>query len=73
MEIEMYIWIGRIAVWLCFGFLAFKLMGYILKNLINWMGGRWNNMWAFIEYLYYRQDFKEWVKDKQRHPKMDKH
>ena len=73
MEIEIYIWIGRIAVCLCFGFLAFKLIGYILESLINWMGKRWNNMWAFIEYLYYRKDFKEWVKNKQRHSKMDKH
>lgn len=73
MEIEIYLWIGRLAVWLCFGFLIFKLIGYVLENLINWMGKRWNNMWAFIEYLYYRKDFKEWIKDKERHPKMDKH
>ena len=70
MELEVYLCIGKLAVWLCFAFLLIKLIGYIFVSIVNWAGDRWNNLWAFIEYLYYRKEFKDWVKDKERHSKM---
>ena len=27
--------------------------------------------YIFIEYVYYRKQFKKWVKDKERHPKLN--
>lgn len=73
METQIYLWVGRLAVWLCFGFLLFKLIGWIMVNAINWLSTKFNVMWNVFEYFYYRQDFKEWVKAKERHPKSKKH
>lgn len=73
MEIEIYIWIGRLAVWLCFGYLIFEIIGYVLEKSIDWIGRRFDSAWIIVEYMHYRKDFKEWVKDKKRHPKMDKY
>lgn len=66
MELEIYTWIGKIAVWLGFVYVTFKILAIVLEYFINWLGDRCNNMWKFIEYLYYRTSFKEWIKDKER-------
>ena len=71
MEIQIYFWIGCTVVWLCFGFLTFKLVGWIVKNLINWLSTKFTMMWKVFEYFYYRKDFNEWIKDKERHPKIN--
>lgn len=73
METQIYLWIGRIAVWLSFGIISFKILGWLLEEFINWLGKRYNNMWIVIEYAFYRHKFKKWIKDKERHPKMKKH
>ena len=71
MEIDIYTWIGRLVVWGFFGFMVFKFICYVFENLINWLAKRINQMWKFLEYLFYRNEFKEWVKDKDRHPQVE--
>lgn len=73
MEDRIYFWIGLLAVWLGIGYLAVKIIGFILIALINWAGDKFDKMWLFMEFLYYRKEFKDWIKDKQRHPRMNKH
>lgn len=73
MELEIYTWIGRIAVWLFVGYVVFKILAFIMVEVINWLGKKFDTSWILIEYIYYRKDFKEWIKDKQRIVKKKKH
>ena len=72
MEDKIYYWVGLLSVWVGFGYITIKIIGLILITLINWLGNRFDKMWFFLEFLYYRKDFKEFVKDKQRHPRIKK-
>jgi len=63
---EVYAGIGFLVVWILIMAILFIVLGFIIINVINWLGSKFKTMWVFIEYLYYRSDFKEWVKDKER-------
>lgn len=73
MEIEIYAWIGRIATWLFVGYVLLKIISFILIEVINWLGKKFDSSWILIEYIYRRKEFKEWTKDKQRIIKKNKH
>lgn len=66
MEIEIYNLIGKIVIWLSAGYIIFKLLSSILISVINWLGEKGIFLWKFVEFIYYRKEFKEWVKDKER-------
>ena len=63
---EVYTGIGFLVVWLLLTVIGFLILGYIIVNVTNWLGSKFKTMWIFIEYMYYRTQFKEWVKDKER-------
>jgi hypothetical protein len=72
MEEKIYYWVGLIAIWSGIVYLTIKITCLILISLINCMGDKFDKMWFFMEFIYYRKKFKEWVKDKERHPRMKK-
>jgi hypothetical protein len=57
-------------------FLILSLIGFLFLfiNLFEWvvnqLGKRFKNIWIIIEFQFYRKEFKEWVKTKERHEKM---
>lgn len=65
-----YHWIGFAVVWLSAiaGCLALILFFYVL--LVNWIGRKFKSLYIIVEYQFYKERFKEWIKDKERHPKM---
>lgn len=55
------------------GLLLFLLICYyMLRGIISLWGNISFNAWILVEYAYHRKAFKEWIKDKERHPKMKK-
>lgn len=66
METEIYTWVGKITVWLFVAYIIFKILSFILIEVINWLGNKFDTTWSFIEYLVYKKDFKKWVKNKRR-------
>jgi hypothetical protein len=67
---EIYEWLGFAIFWLSVVFLSLIIVGALFKWIMNLLGKYWNNLWVIIEYLIYRKDFKEFVKDKQRHKRL---
>ncbi len=67
---EIYGWLGFAIFWLSVVFVSLIIVGALLKWIMNLLGKYWNNLWVIIEYLIYRKDFKEFVKDKQRHKRL---
>lgn len=64
---QVYYWIGLVIFWVSVGSLA----GILINMLLNELGRRFRTMWIIIEFVYYRRDFKKWIKDKERHPKCE--
>ena len=66
----LYLVIGKLFVWGCVAWVSYKLVAYVLERLFNLIMGRFRITFYFIEFLTYRADFKEFVKDKKRHYKI---
>ncbi len=64
-----FAWIGFIVMIVLSVFLAFFLLYQLYVFVLNSLGKRFKEMWSIIEFMYYRKEFKEWVKNKERHPK----
>lgn len=41
---------------------------FLIEKITNQLAKVWPAMWYPVEYAYYRKHFREWVKDKKRHP-----
>lgn len=64
-----YNWFGFVMFWL-YAFIGCVLvLSVIYEKGLNFWGKISKTPWRMLEYFYYREPFKEWVKDKQRHPK----
>lgn len=70
MEDVLYYWTGFSLVWLALSSLLFIVVRWVFIKTMNKLGGIFSSMWHFIEFIFYRKYFKEWVKDKERHPKI---
>jgi len=68
---QIYNWIGLGVFWLSAGIGTLLLVGYIGKLILDELGRRFKVLWWVVEFAYYRKEFKEWVKDKPRHPKCE--
>lgn len=62
-----YHWIGFAFVWLSILTAGFFTLAFFYEIIINWIGKRFKSIWIIYEFQFYKKDFKEWVKDKQRH------
>jgi len=69
---EVYYYIGLVIFWLSATIGTLIGVGFLLKLILDDLGNRFKMMWRVVEYFYYRVDFKEWVRDKKRHPKCEK-
>lgn len=65
----MYFWLGVITFWLCAGIGMTIVLFYLIEKLANLWGRCSKVPWRMLEYIYYQKDFKEFVKNKERHPK----
>jgi len=68
---QIYSWIGLIVFWLSAIIGSILTIGYLGKLLLDELGHRFKTMWIMVEFAHYRKEFKEWVKDKKRHPKCE--
>lgn len=59
-------WIGIIIS--CTG--AIVILFFILQLFFEFLNKHLLVMWRVVEYTYYRKEFKEWVKNKERHIKL---
>lgn len=66
---QIYNWIGLIIFWTSAIIGSVVIIGYLGKILLNELGRRLKIMWIMVEFAHYRKEFKNWVKDKERHPK----
>ena len=68
---QVYYWIGLVVFWLS-AIIGSGVVVYFLGEIIlNELGRRFKIFWVMIEFIYYKKDFKEWVKDKERHPRAE--
>lgn len=61
--------IGATILFLCAGFATTKVIVWLFASLVNELSKNLKVMWVMLEFAYYRKEFKEWVKDKERHIK----
>ena len=66
---EIYYWIGLVVFWLSATIASLITIGFLGKILLDELGRKFKIFWIMVEFAHYRKDFKEWVKDKKRHPK----
>jgi hypothetical protein len=63
---NLYHWMGLIWFWASVCLVSFYIAGKLFIAIMNWLGRRFSSMWTFLEFMYYREEFLEWVKDKER-------
>ena len=63
---ETYHWIGFVMYWLCAVLGCLAVVGFLLVQIINLIGKFFDTAWVLVEFAYYKKDFLEWVKDKER-------
>lgn len=68
---QIYHWIGLVVFWLSAIIGSVVAIGYLGKLLLNELGRQFKTTWIIVEYAHYRRQFKDWVKDKKRHPKCE--
>ena len=68
---QIYYWIGLVVFWLSAMIGSVISIGFLVKKILDELGRRFKIMWIMVEFSYYRKEFKEWVKDKKRHPKCE--
>ena len=64
--VDIYYWFGFIVFWACVTIGVSIIAGYLYKKLLDELGKRFKSVWILFEFAYYKKDFKEWVKDKER-------
>lgn len=62
-----YHWIGFAVVWLSVIICTIIVLWTLFKIIMDELGRNFKSLWIFVEFAVYRKDFKEWVKNKQRH------
>lgn len=62
--------VGKIVVWTSTIIVTLLLIGFAIKFIINTIGRFFKSSWLFIEFLIYKKDYLQWVKDKERHAKL---
>lgn len=65
---QIYYWIGLSVFWLSATIGSVIIVSYLLKELLNYLGKKFKILWVMVEFVYYKKDFIEWVKAKERHP-----
>lgn len=68
---QIYYYTGLVVFWLSAIIGTIFAIGYLIKIIFDELGRRFKPLWLIVEYAYYKSTFKEWVKDKKRHPKCD--
>ena len=63
-----YYWIGLVIFWLSASIGIVRIVAFLLKILMDKLGEIFLWPWFITEYVFYRHQFKEWVKDKPRLP-----
>jgi len=66
---QIYYWIGLSVFWLSATIGSVIVVGYLLKELLDYLGKKFKILWVMVEFAHYKKEFMEWVKDKKRHPK----
>lgn len=67
---NIYHWIGFAFVWLSVFTVGFYVLSLFYTIILNWIGKRFKSIWIIYEFQFYKKDFKEWIKVKQRHKNM---
>lgn len=57
---------GLIAIWSILITSILVLLALGVTKLLNYLGRTNGSIWIIVEYAFYRKQFKEWVKDKER-------
>lgn len=65
---KIYYWIGFVVLWCCVFYGIVNILWFMLTTLMDELGKKFKILWVMFEFTYYKEEFKEWVKDKKRHP-----
>ena len=68
---QIYHWIGLVVFWLSVPTGLFIIFQFAIMWMMNILCKKWNSIWMIVEFGYYKKDFKNWVKNKNRHPKCE--
>jgi hypothetical protein len=62
-----YNYAGFIFLWMSIAIGMTFILTLFYIFFVNWIGKKWKNSFMILEFIIYRKEFKEWVKDKPRH------
>ena len=62
-----YSWIGFFSFWAYLLIFSVIISKWLIENFFNYWAKISKFPWRMFEYIYYRKEFKEWIKDKERH------
>lgn len=63
---EIYLIIGMIVTW-GVSIVAIAIFAwYIFVSVFNWMGNKFKTMWILVEFAIHRNEFKKWLKNKNK-------
>ena len=68
---QIYYWIRLVVFWLSAITGSLVAVGFLGKLLLDELGRRYKIFWVMVEFAHYKKEFKQWVKDKKRHPKAE--
>lgn len=57
---------GLIIIWATSIASILMLLVLGITKLLNIIGRKYGSSWIIVEYAFYRKQFKEWIKDKER-------
>jgi hypothetical protein len=66
---KIYYWIGWFIFWARAGYLGTSAIGIFIAFTLNKLSEHFKILWVIFEFSYYKKEFLEWVKNKERHPK----
>jgi hypothetical protein len=70
---KIYYIVGFSFIWLSAITVGVFVTYYLFKTILDYLGEIFSILWNMLEYVYYRRSFKEWVKNKKRHPRAKQH
>lgn len=62
-----YNYAGFVFLWMSIAIGMAVILTLFYVFFVNWIGKKWKNSFMILEFIIYRKEFKEWVKDKPRH------
>lgn len=66
-----YYWLGAVCFWMIASSSILLVLAFAGRLIEKKARRQFRTYWFLWEFMWYRKKFKEWVKDKKRHPQVE--